>query len=251
MDTAQQTKYKILLIGDACEDIYTYGYVNRISPEAPVPIFEPHHTIYHDGMAGNVRKNLEALGCTVDFIRGKTSRKKRLIDQRTKQQLLRLDEDVISEPVTFETAIPPVYDAIVISDYNKGTVSYELIEELAKEVNVPIFVDTKKTDLSRLAGCYVKINQLEKSRATSFPDPEHLIVTHGGNGAEWNGWVFPAEIAGDVVDVCGAGDTFLSALAYKFLETKYMPDAVKFANKASAVTVQHIGVYAPRLEQIK
>jgi D-beta-D-heptose 7-phosphate kinase/D-beta-D-heptose 1-phosphate adenosyltransferase len=251
MDTAQQTKYKILLIGDACEDIYTYGYVNRISPEAPVPIFEPHYTIYHDGMAGNVRKNLEALGCTVDFIRGKTSKKKRLIDQRTKQQLLRLDEDAVSEPVIFETAIPPVYDAIVISDYNKGTVSYELIEELAKEVDIPIFVDTKKTDLARLSGCYVKINALEKSRATSFPDPEHLIVTHGGDGAEWDGWVFPAEIAGDVVDVCGAGDTFLAALAYKFLETNHMPDAVKFANKASSITVQHIGVYAPRLDEIK
>ena len=251
MDTAQQTKYKILLIGDACEDIYTYGYVNRISPEAPVPIFEPHYTIYRDGMAGNVRKNLEALGCEVDFVRGKTSRKKRLIDERTKQQLLRLDEDAVSEPVTFETAIPPIYDAIVISDYNKGTVSYELIEELVDEVDVPIFVDTKKTNLARLAGCYVKINALEKSRATSFPDPEHLIVTHGSNGAFWNGWVYPAEIAGNVVDVCGAGDTFLAALAYKFLVTNSMPTAVKFANQAAAVTVQHVGVYAPRLEEIK
>jgi D-beta-D-heptose 7-phosphate kinase/D-beta-D-heptose 1-phosphate adenosyltransferase len=251
MDTAQQTKYKILLIGDACEDIYTYGYVNRISPEAPVPIFEPHYTIYRDGMAGNVRKNLEALGCEVDFIRGKTSRKKRLIDERTKQQLLRLDEDAVSEPVTFETAIPPIYDAIVISDYNKGTVSYELIEELVDEVDVPIFVDTKKTDLARLAGCYVKINALEKSRATSFPDPEHLIVTHGSDGAFWNGWVYPAEIVGDVTDVCGAGDTFLAALAYKFLVTNSMPTAVKFANRAAAVTVQHVGVYAPRLEEIK
>jgi D-beta-D-heptose 7-phosphate kinase/D-beta-D-heptose 1-phosphate adenosyltransferase len=202
-------------------------------------------------MAGNVRKNLEALGCTVDFIRGKTSKKKRLIDQRTKQQLLRLDEDAVSEPVAFETAIPPVYDAIVISDYNKGTVSYELIEELAKEVDVPIFVDTKKTDLARLSGCYVKINALEKSRATSFPDPEHLIVTHGSDGAEWNGWVYPAETVGDVTDVCGAGDTFLAALVYEFLRTNSMPEAITFANKASAVTVQHIGVYAPRLEEIK
>ena len=202
-------------------------------------------------MAGNVRKNLEALGCDVDFIRGKTSRKKRLIDQRTKQQLLRLDEDAISEPVTFETAIPPIYDAIVISDYNKGTVSYELIEELAKEVDVPIFVDTKKTDLARLSGCYVKINALEKSCATSLPKIDHLIVTQGHHGATWNGWGYPAELVGDVTDVCGAGDTFLAALAYQFLVTNNMPDAVKFANKAAAVTVQHIGVYAPRLEEIK
>jgi D-beta-D-heptose 7-phosphate kinase/D-beta-D-heptose 1-phosphate adenosyltransferase len=253
MDTAQQTKYKILLIGDDCNDVYTYGHVKRISPEAPVPVFEPHYTIHRDGMAGNVRKNLEALGCDVTFLRDKdrVSEKNRLIDDRTKQQLLRVDRDVEGNPITFETAIPPVYDAVVISDYNKGTVTYELIEELAQEVAVPIFVDTKKTDLARLSGCYVKINALEKSRATSLPKIDHLIVTQGHHGATWNGWIFPAEIAGDVVDVCGAGDTFLAALAYKFLETNHMPDAIKFANKASAVTVQHVGVYAPRLEQIK
>lgn len=243
-------KFNILLIGDTCDDTYTYGYVNRISPEAPVPVFEPQYTIELDGMAGNVRKNLETLGCTVNFLHGASSKKNRLIDQRTKQQLLRIDHDSQSEPITFETAIPPIYDAIVISDYNKGTVSYELIEELVKEVSIPIFVDTKKTDLARLAGCYIKINALEKSRATSLPDKNHLIVTHGGHGAIWDDWVFPAEIAGDVTDVCGAGDTFLAALAYQFLITNSMPDAVKFANKASAVTVQHVGVYAPRLEEI-
>jgi D-beta-D-heptose 7-phosphate kinase/D-beta-D-heptose 1-phosphate adenosyltransferase len=250
--TIQQLKqFRILLIGDDCHDIYTYGYVNRISPEAPVPVFEPHYTIHKDGMAGNVRKNLEALGCTVNFLHGASSEKNRLIDARTKQQLLRMDKDATSKPITFDTAIPPVYDAIVISDYNKGTVTYELIEELVKEVNVPIFVDTKKTDLARLAGCYVKINALEKSRATSLPDSAHLIVTHGSHGAEWDGWVYAAEIVGDVTDVCGAGDTFLAALVYQFLKTGHMPDAVKFANKASSITVQHVGVYAPRLEQIK
>jgi D-beta-D-heptose 7-phosphate kinase/D-beta-D-heptose 1-phosphate adenosyltransferase len=249
--TQPQTKYKILLIGDDCHDIYTYGYVNRISPEAPVPVFEPRYTIHKDGMAGNVCKNLEALGCTVNFLHGKPSEKNRLIDERTKQQLLRMDKDVASDPITFETAIPTGYDAIVISDYNKGTVTYELIEELVREVNVPIFVDTKKTDLARLSGCYVKINALEKSRATSLPDPKHLIVTHGGNGAEWDGWVYAAEIVGDVTDVCGAGDTFLAALVYQFLDTDHMPDAIKFANKAAGVTVQHVGVYAPRPEEIK
>jgi D-beta-D-heptose 7-phosphate kinase/D-beta-D-heptose 1-phosphate adenosyltransferase len=251
VNTQQQTQFNILLIGDDCHDIYTYGFVNRISPEAPVPVFEPHYTIHKDGMAGNVCKNLEALGCTVNFLHGKPSEKNRLIDARTKQQLLRMDKDVASDPVTFVTAIPPVYDAIVISDYNKGTVTYELIEELVREVNVPIFVDTKKTDLARLAGCYVKINALEKSRATSLPDPEYLIVTHGGDGAEWNGWVYAAEIVGDVTDVCGAGDTFLAALVFKFLNTGRMPDAVKFANKAASVTVQHVGVYAPTLKEIK
>ena len=245
-----QVKYKILLVGDLSEDIYTYGNVNRISPEAPVPVFEPKYVITKDGMAGNVAKNLEALGCHVNFLHGEASVKNRLIDIRSKQQLIRLDKDIISEPIKFETAIP-IYDAVVISDYNKGTVTYELIEELVKEANVPIFVDTKKTDLARLSGCYVKINALEKSRATSLPDSQHLIVTHGEDGAYWDGCIYPAEIVGDVTDVCGAGDTFLAALVYEFLKTGNMPDAVKFANKASAVTVQHIGVYAPSLEEIK
>jgi len=251
--TQQLKQFKILLIGDDCNDVYTYGYVKRISPEAPVPIFEPHYTVHKDGMAGNVRKNLEALGCDVDFLRDKdrVSEKNRLIDERTKQQLLRVDRDAKSDPITFETAIPDVYDAIVISDYNKGTVTYELIEELVREATVPIFVDTKKTDLARLSGCYVKINALEKSRATSLPDPKHLIVTHGSNGAEWNSWVYAAEIVGDVIDVCGAGDTFLAALVYEFLHTNNISMAITFANKAAAVTVQRVGVYAPRLAEIK
>ena len=63
--------------------------------------------------------------------------------------------------------------------------------------------------------------------------------------------MYAAEIVGDVTDVCGAGDTFLAALVYEFLKKGHMPDAVKFANKASSITVQHVGVYAPRLEEIK
>lgn len=254
MGTQQQEKFKILLIGDAGEDVYTYGYVNRISPEAPVPIFEPHYTIHKDGMAGNVRKNLEALGCKVEFLCGEVSKKNRLIDERSKQQLMRLDNDVISNPLdNFKLEHLKNIDAVVISDYNKGFVSYDLIRLITTAFRPkPIFIDTKKTDLARLDGCYVKINKLEHSRATSqLPDKDHLIVTHGSNGAVWDGWVYPAEIAGDVTDVCGAGDTFLSALVYKFLETRNMPDAIKFANKAAAVTVQHIGVYAPRLEEIE
>jgi D-beta-D-heptose 7-phosphate kinase/D-beta-D-heptose 1-phosphate adenosyltransferase len=252
MNTPAQKQLNILLIGDACEDIYTYGTVTRISPEAPVPVFVPRSKIHKDGMAGNVCKNLEALGCIVNFLHGEVSRKERFIDERSKQHVMRLDKDVESKPLHFASEVPDIYDAIVISDYNKGTVSYDLIEELRREFAGPIFIDTKKTDLARMGGCYVKINRLEQSLATSYhPEPDHLIVTHGGDGAVWNGWVYPAEIVGDVTDVCGAGDTFLAALVYKFLHTNSIPEAIKFANRAAAVTVQHVGVYAPRLEEIK
>jgi len=251
MNTLVPKKFKILLIGDACEDTYTYGNVTRISPEAPVPVFEPKYKIVKDGMASNVRKNLETLGCEVNYLRGKESKKERLIDDRSKQHLLRIDSDVVSDPIRFETNIPPVYDAIVISDYNKGTVDYQLITDLIKTVTIPIYIDTKKTDLAQFDGCYIKINKLEHKRATSLSSPDKLIVTYGGDGAVWNGWVFPAEIVGDVTDICGAGDTFLAALVYKHLETGDMATAIKFANRASGVTVKHVGVYAPRLEEIE
>ena len=250
--TPQLKQFKILLIGDACIDKYVYGTVDRISPEAPVPVFVPKREVVLDGMAGNVARNLEALGCSVNFLHGKSSQKQRLIDERSKQQLLRIDLDAVSEPIKFDTPIPLLYDAIVISDYNKGTISYELVEELRAEFAGPILIDTKKTDLARFNGCFVKINDLEKSRATSLPDPAWLIVTHGADGASWWGWRF-WNMPVDVADVTGAGDTFLSALAYKIVETWEKPDvrhAINFANKAASVTVQHIGVYAPKLEEL-
>jgi sugar/nucleoside kinase (ribokinase family) len=78
-----------------------------------------------------------------------------------------------------------------------------------------------------------------------------MIVTQGKQGALYNNKMYPAE-AIDVIDVCGAGDTFLAALAYEYLNTDgNMEAAVEFAIRASAVTVQHIGVYAPTLEEIQ
>jgi sugar/nucleoside kinase (ribokinase family) len=108
-------------------------------------------------------------------------------------------------------------------------------------------VDTKKTDLARIAGCVVKINNKEFNDAKTLCD--ELIVTHGSNGAVYKGRTYPAvEIA--VTDVCGAGDTFLAALCYEYLVSNNMDRAIEFAIRASAVTVQHIGVYAPILKEI-
>ena len=161
--TQQQRQFKILLVGDNCKDIYQYGTIDRLSPEAPVPVFVPTYKEEREGMAGNVAKNLEALGCKVNYLFGETSVKTRLIDERSRQQIVRIDNDVVSTPITFDAIIPDTYDAIVVSDYNKGTVSYELIEELIA-LSIPIFIDTKKTDLERFQGAWVKINELEYSK---------------------------------------------------------------------------------------
>jgi D-beta-D-heptose 7-phosphate kinase/D-beta-D-heptose 1-phosphate adenosyltransferase len=248
--TIQQPKsFKILLIGDNCTDVYQYGTVDRISPEAPIPVFVPSYKEERHGMAGNVFNNLEALGCEVEYLFGETSTKTRLIDARSKQQIVRIDNDVKSSPIQFETAIPDIYDAIVISDYCKGTISYELVEEIIKEVKCPVFIDTKKHDLARFEGAVIKINAQEFSQLVSKPSSRNLIVTQGDKGVLWDGWAMPPDMV-EVADVCGAGDTFLAALVYSYLDAKDMRTAIRFAIKAAGISVQHIGCYAPRLEEL-
>jgi len=241
------------LIGDTCIDVYQYGTIDRLSPEAPVPVFVPTHKEEREGMAGNVYANLVKLGCKVNLLCGHASKKTRLIDHRSRQQITRIDEDVKSTPITFDTAIPVVYDAVVISDYNKGAVSYKLMEDIIQQsesgVKFPVFIDTKKTDLDRLQGAWVKINELEYSKITS--ECTGLIVTRGAKGADvlYHRIACPAPVV-EVTDVTGAGDTFLAALTVEYLNTKSIAKAVNFAVRASAVTVQHSGVYAPSLQEI-
>ena len=245
--TQQLKQFRVLVVGDVCVDNYQYGVVDRISPEAPVPVFTPTREESRNGMAANVAANLVALGCAVVVASGQPGSKTRLIDERSKQQIVRIDNDYINQPYPLDGIDVSVCDAIVISDYNKGNVTYELIENLRRTYSGPIFVDTKKTDLARLAGCVVKINNKEFNDAKTLCD--ELIVTHGRNGAVYKGRTYPAvEIA--VTDVCGAGDTFLAALCYEYLVSNNMDRAIEFAIRASAVTVQHIGVYAPILKEI-
>ena len=248
MDTPAQQKFRILVVGDVCVDNYQYGVVDRISPEAPVPVFIPTREESRNGMAANVAANLVALGCAVVVASGQPGSKTRLIDERSKQQIVRIDNDYINQPYPLDGIDLSVCNAVVVSDYNKGNVTYELIENLRKTYTGPIFVDTKKTDLARFAGCIVKINNKEYTDAKTLCDD--LIITQGRNGASYKDQTYPAvEIA--VTDVCGAGDTFLAALCYEYLVSKDMDCAIEFAIRASAVTVQHIGVYAPTLEEIK
>lgn len=247
MNTQPQEKFKVLLIGDSCTDEYQYGSVNRLSPEAPVPIFNYLYSEVKTGMVLNVLNNLENHGVEVTHFTSEPSRKIRMVDIRTKQQLLRVDKDIFcKEPLQFETSIPDYYDAVVVCDYNKGYVTYDLLKELPSLFKGPIYVDTKKKDLQALEGCIVKINEQECNECTSFAS--ETIVTMGSRGAVYKEKVYPAERV-EVSDVCGAGDTFHAALVYWHLRTGNLETAIEMANKAAAITVQHFGTYAPTLEE--
>jgi D-beta-D-heptose 7-phosphate kinase/D-beta-D-heptose 1-phosphate adenosyltransferase len=254
MITQQPKKFKVLLIGDNCIDEYQYGYVERISPEAPVPILRYSHTESKPGMVGNVEANLKNLNIDVRTIASEPSIKTRIVDIKSKQQLVRIDKDNISASLSIqeiEILDLSVFDAIVISDYNKGFVSYEIVELIRKLYTGPMFLDTKKPDLSRFQGVYVKINELEFKARYSINN--HLIVTLGERGAMYKRnseeKFYPVPKI-EVIDVCGAGDTFLASLTYKFIETKNIDIAINFANRAATLTVQHKGNYAPLLKEL-
>ena len=83
---------KILLLGDSCYDVYHYGEVKRISPEAPIPVFDLKYSEKKYGMASNVYENLKALGADVHIHTNFKEIKNRYIDIKSKQQLLRVDE---------------------------------------------------------------------------------------------------------------------------------------------------------------
>jgi D-beta-D-heptose 7-phosphate kinase/D-beta-D-heptose 1-phosphate adenosyltransferase len=240
---------KILLVGDNGVDQYQFGTVTRISPEAPVPVLNYTHTVTKPGMAANVRDNLLKLGCEVDFVHGvKTCIKTRVIDSKTGQHLVRIDQDIPSKAVKIDYTDIDKYNAIIVSDYNKGSIEYETVEHLRKNYPGPIFVDTKKTDLARFEGCYVKINAVESAAAKTVPT--ELIVTLGRDGVKYKDYKFSTPQV-EAFDVCGAGDTFLSALAYNYVLSQDIVSAIKFATRAASITIQHIGVYSPTLEEIE
>lgn len=246
-----QKKFRILLIGDSCLDEYYYGSCERLSPEAPVPILKINHWQVKLGMAANVKDNLESFGCDVDFMTGgKKSIKRRYIEEKSNQHIVRVDEDKISPPFNPELKSLELYqyDAIVISDYNKGYVTYDNVLALKELFRGPIFIDSKKSDLKQFEGCYVKINEHE--RKNSISTCSNLITTLGSKGARFQEEIFETEKV-EVNDVCGAGDVFLAALTYFFLITNDIRESIKYANKFAGISVQHNGVYVLTTEDIK
>lgn len=240
----------IILLGDQCIDEYRYGIVDRISPEAPVPVFTPTRTITKPGMAANVRENLIALGAKVTDYMGKSGVKTRLIDERHHHQIVRIDYDAKTWEADMETMkLPYAPDAIVISDYDKGFITEKIVYQIKDTYDCcPILVDTKKKDLSIFEGCYVKINEHEYSALTRKVDD--IIVTHGGSHVAYRDKEYRVNPPHRVFDVTGAGDTFLAALTMGFLETKNMDSAIHYAIAAASITVQHVGVYAPSPQEI-
>ena len=253
---------RVLLIGDSCTDVYVYGDVKRLNPEAPVPILEPKRQDTTKGMAWNVYNNLTAFGLSVFMLTNEEEiTKTRYIDEKSNQQILRVDDEPEIEPLPYKAPfiddrsayhklhhkVPPEdwYDIMVISDYNKGYITQEKLFELVEWFEGPIIIDSKKTKLPD--ECYIKVNDIEYEKLHTKSN--HVIITRGGKGTEYQGKLYPAEKV-NVFDVVGAGDTFLAALTYGYLNSGSMEDAIPFANKAAAIAVSHTGTYVLTKEDV-
>ena len=237
---------KVLLIGDSCTDVFVYGDVRRLNPEAPVPILEPKREKRTEGMAWNVYNNLNALGIDVDMItQDEDIIKTRYIHETSNQQILRLDEEPRVKPFD-KLEVENDYDALVISDYDKGFILQTQLFELCNWFDGPIFIDTKKSTVP--GNAFIKVNQSEYEKITHFT-MGNMIITRGNEGAEYKGILYPAEKV-KVFDVVGAGDTFLAALTYGYLKYGSIEEAIPIANKAAAIAVSHTGTYVLTKEDV-
>jgi len=243
----RQESWKVLLIGDSCEDIYHYGVCDRLSPEAPVPVLKQSRVEKKEGMSSNVRLNVESFGAKVEhFHNSEVIKKHRLVDARYNQHLLRLDEGEGSPLKPFDVDIISdfsQFDAVIISDYDKGFLPNDVIANLCEMFkNKPVFVDTKKRDLSSLTGCVVKINEKEFNSLIGMPKESSFVVTLGERGALHDKKIYSTDRT-EVFDVCGAGDVFLSGLVCGWLQYGDMSSAIKLANKCASISVSKMGTY--------
>jgi len=265
---------RVLVIGDSCIDRFVRGVVNRLCPEAPVPVLNPFRVEENSGMAGNVYENIKRLApsATVHFITQQNRIvKTRYVDDVSGYILLRVDEDGhCLKSLDLSTFIEKVesfglgkyrYDAVVISDYNKGFLTEDMLKtiiETFEAAGVPVFLDTKKIlGAWSKETSFVKINNKEYSEQLSrMKKPtdfcKNLIVTLGKEGSYWvNDGLIKKTNKVEVMDVSGAGDTYLAAFAIFYHETLNVETAMSYANKAAGIAVSSHGVVAVSRSQIK
>jgi D-glycero-beta-D-manno-heptose-7-phosphate kinase len=186
---AQLRQSRVLVVGDAMLDRYLFGEVERISPEAPVPVVRVTREEHRLGGAANVALNVKALGPgvtlitvvgedeparrlegllkaqAVEVVLGRdpqlfTCVKLRVIGRA--QQLVRVDfenqpdHEVLADMLSDFTRVLPQQQAVLFSDYGKGGLTHiPRMIELARAAGKPVLVDPKGDDYGRYAGATV------------------------------------------------------------------------------------------------
>jgi D-beta-D-heptose 7-phosphate kinase/D-beta-D-heptose 1-phosphate adenosyltransferase len=301
---------RLVVVGDAMLDIYLIGDVDRISPEAPVPVVAVHERRYALGGAANVAANVAAIGAEVTLVaaigddqRGEqlrtelaaagirdggivvvparpTTSKTRVVARS--QQLVRIDEeeDTLLDGEALEeiqrrlTSALSNADAVLLEDYNKGTLAPSIIESAlagARKRGIPSVVDPKYKHFFNYKGATVfKPNRRELEaalgaavdleHADALPmvmaqlEVENLLLTLGPHGMALlakDGAItrFPTH-AREVYDVSGAGDTVTAWVGTALAAGATIHEATELANYAAGIEVSKAGVAVVTREEV-
>lgn len=289
---------KILVVGDVMLDEYIEGSTNRVSPEAPVPVVKQTNRFSRLGGAANVALNVIGAGADCALLGlvgydeyGKltsellnksgvtdllvhsekgTIVKSRIVSRG--QQIARIDMEsrFCSSDVERITSrffeIVNDYDAVIFSDYDKGTLgSIDQLLYASQKYNIPTFVDPKLNDFLKYKNATVltpNLSELEGSihysNAHSLDENikeilylgicEYLLVTLSSEGVKYA--TSATEVKSvetkkvDVNDVTGAGDTFIAYCAVSYLKMNNMHAAICKAVSAATFAVTKSGTYA-------
>ena len=305
MDLKEFSKRKILVVGDIMLDKHIHGSVSRISPEAPVPVLKAEKESYNPGGAANLANNLSAFGTTVSMagVVGNDEAQKILfrelennnIDSSlilkgskptiqkirglSHQHLFRIDyEDHASITKEDEENLLSLikgkisnFDAIVLSDYAKGTLTENLVKSLislAKEHKKIITADCKPLNLEFYKGVdLLKPNKKEAIEMTLTDNMDeagkilteklssNVIITRGSEGCtlfEKDKKPFHVPTSQKkFYDVAGAGDTFLAIFTLALASNFDYKKATELANQASSLVVLKPGVSIITQEELE
>lgn len=307
-------KYKVLVVGDIFLDHYVHGVVERINPEAPVPILKVTEEREETGGAGNTAKNLSALGANATLIsvvghdeaadsmearareegyepvlirdenRPSIKKTRHLVGN---QHLLRVDhesafelESDIEEKViiAIKEKLSEDFDAIIVSDYAKGTISQKVAETILDEAgqkDILVAGDVKPSRACFFTGAsfvapnikeaheYIGLNHHEKQvspdelvRMVFMKMCSNVYLTLGKDGmyvycGGEHGTHVPQENMIEVADESGAGDTSVVVLMLSRLAGAKELEAAEIANAGGAVVVSKVGSVGITQQEIK
>jgi len=298
---SQFKQRNIVVVGDLMLDKYIFGKVERISPEAPIPVVQVNNERYALGGAANVsaniaslnahpyllgvlgkdlsqtifmkkceKRNIDTSGIICDEAKH-TIQKIRVIGQH--QQLLRIDyesgnylEEKSSQNFLAVLNSLPKVDAVIVSDYAKGTISADLLKNLKKfadEKKVLLIIDPKPKhrkwydNVSLITPNLKEAQELSNIQVNSQKTLENcgrklnelfncdIIITTGEKGMS----IFPkngkishiATKATEVYDVSGAGDTVVAVLTLALASGANLAQAAELANIAAGIKVRKLG----------
>jgi rfaE bifunctional protein kinase chain/domain len=312
---SKMSGHKILVLGDIMVDEYIWGDVRRISPEAPVPVVHVNNETMQLGGAANVAQNLRSLGADVELAgvlgsddlarrvlkaldkldihhtgirhlkKRETIRKTRIIAHS--QQVVRVDRETVLPLVSTEEKTLADYcldrlsefDALVISDYAKGTLTQTMVQNLiqrCREIGIICAIDPKVKNRDFYHGCSVITpNHHEASLMSGVPldtkwedslenagnqllnqlAADAVLVTCGEKGMAIFELNQPMQhidtVAQSVFDVTGAGDTVISAMTLGLTCGLSYTDSAILANFAAGVVVGKVGTASVTQQEIE